>query len=153
MLECAAHFPAAWALFLLFFFFLMIRRPPRSTLFPYTTLFRSHAASDASPRTRPRGTRCRGAPLRRGPPAPEGARRSRGCRSASRRRTGRAPGEGRGRRWQEADTRALAYGRPMRDVGRESYGGIGTVARCRGAAWLRPYRSQPRALADSHAAS
>src|SRR5256885_7139967 len=26
-----------------FFFFLMIRRPPRSTLFPYTTLFRSHA--------------------------------------------------------------------------------------------------------------
>src|SRR5260221_1993014 len=28
-------------LFLFFFFFLMIRRPPRSTLFPYTTLFRS----------------------------------------------------------------------------------------------------------------
>src|SRR2546430_8582968 len=26
---------------LCFFFFLMIRRPPRSTLFPYTTLFRS----------------------------------------------------------------------------------------------------------------
>src|SRR2546428_14128201 len=26
-----------------FFFFLMIRRPPRSTLFPYTTLFRSHS--------------------------------------------------------------------------------------------------------------
>src|SRR3989442_5915176 len=28
-----------------FFFFLMIRRPPRSTLFPYTTLFRSIAAA------------------------------------------------------------------------------------------------------------
>src|SRR3712207_7298764 len=28
----------------LFFFFLMIRRPPRSTLFPYTTLFRSVTA-------------------------------------------------------------------------------------------------------------
>src|SRR3712207_6854372 len=28
-------------LFRCFFFFLMIRRPPRSTLFPYTTLFRS----------------------------------------------------------------------------------------------------------------
>src|SRR2546422_9758299 len=28
-------------LYILFFFFLMIRRPPRSTLFPYTTLFRS----------------------------------------------------------------------------------------------------------------
>src|SRR5258705_5660716 len=30
-----------------FFFFLMIRRPPRSTLFPYTTLFRS-LSSDLS---------------------------------------------------------------------------------------------------------
>src|SRR3712207_8498448 len=29
----------------LFFFFLMIRRPPRSTLFPYTTLFRSMGTS------------------------------------------------------------------------------------------------------------
>src|SRR5258705_3063103 len=29
---------------LFIFFFLMIRRPPRSTLFPYTTLFRSHSA-------------------------------------------------------------------------------------------------------------
>src|SRR2546427_9060200 len=30
----------------MFFFFLMIRRPPRSTLFPYTTLFRSQVTSD-----------------------------------------------------------------------------------------------------------
>src|SRR2546429_7339117 len=30
-------------LYYLVFFFLMIRRPPRSTLFPYTTLFRSEA--------------------------------------------------------------------------------------------------------------
>src|SRR2546426_3700849 len=29
-----------------FFFFLMIRRPPRSTLFPYTTLFRSPQAGE-----------------------------------------------------------------------------------------------------------
>src|SRR3712207_8497678 len=29
----------------IFFFFLMIRRPPRSTLFPYTTLFRSNHKS------------------------------------------------------------------------------------------------------------
>src|SRR5438034_10763122 len=40
-----------------FFFFLMIRRPPRSTLFPYTTLFRSSVAqgengSDESARDR-----------------------------------------------------------------------------------------------------
>src|SRR6266542_6527532 len=34
------------------FFFLMIRRPPRSTLFPYTTLFRSR-----SPPGRPPGAR------------------------------------------------------------------------------------------------
>src|SRR2546430_8686391 len=32
-----------------FFFFLMIRRPPRSTLFPYTTLFRSAQACAANP--------------------------------------------------------------------------------------------------------
>src|SRR2546425_5015749 len=32
-------------LVLLIFFFLMIRRPPRSTLFPYTTLFRSQMAA------------------------------------------------------------------------------------------------------------
>src|SRR2546430_12315186 len=32
----------------LFFFFLMIRRPPRSTLFPYTTLFRSPARRESS---------------------------------------------------------------------------------------------------------
>src|SRR3712207_7922477 len=30
------------------FFFLMIRRPPRSTLFPYTTLFRSPSYGDAT---------------------------------------------------------------------------------------------------------
>src|SRR2546428_9432281 len=33
-----------------FFFFLMIRRPPRSTLFPYTTLFRSLADDLATAR-------------------------------------------------------------------------------------------------------
>src|SRR6266511_5813032 len=36
MLKCSASLSRC-----LFFFFLMIRRPPRSTLFPYTTLFRS----------------------------------------------------------------------------------------------------------------
>src|SRR6266498_4833784 len=46
------------------FFFLMIRRPPRSTLFPYTTLFRSRRQAPcryAGPsRTRQRGRRhCR----------------------------------------------------------------------------------------------
>src|SRR6266496_5590338 len=32
-----------------FFFFLMIRRPPRSTLFPYTTLFRSRTRTRTAP--------------------------------------------------------------------------------------------------------
>src|SRR2546427_13037485 len=55
------------AIFVFFFFFLMIRRPPRSTLFPYTTLFRSLAARGAGaggggePRPRPqRGQAARG---------------------------------------------------------------------------------------------
>src|ERR1044071_10430456 len=50
-LVCHAHSDRAWTTAPcvrtcrpkgLVFFFLMIRRPPRSTLFPYTTLFRSH---------------------------------------------------------------------------------------------------------------
>src|SRR2546430_6894325 len=35
-----------------FFFFLMIRRPPRSTLFPYTTLFRSEVSQPMMPSRR-----------------------------------------------------------------------------------------------------
>src|SRR3712207_8000774 len=35
------------------FFFLMIRRPPRSTLFPYTTLFRSVPVADVERRQAP----------------------------------------------------------------------------------------------------
>src|SRR5260221_5277148 len=37
----------------LIFFFLMIRRPPRSTLFPYTTLFRSSRDRRSVVRSRP----------------------------------------------------------------------------------------------------
>src|SRR5476651_2859176 len=44
-----------------FFFFLMIRRPPRSTLFPYTTLFRSRRRP---PRSAGCSGRCRRTPLR-----------------------------------------------------------------------------------------
>src|SRR3712207_6381421 len=36
-----------FGMFTIWFFFLMIRRPPRSTLFPYTTLFRSDAGGVA----------------------------------------------------------------------------------------------------------
>src|SRR3712207_8441599 len=38
---------------ILYFFFLMIRRPPRSTLFPYTTLFRSSPGAGAPRPPRP----------------------------------------------------------------------------------------------------
>src|SRR5256885_10608326 len=46
------------------FFFLMIRRPPRSTLFPYTTLFRSKL-TDAQLATAPRpfGSASRSSPM------------------------------------------------------------------------------------------
>src|SRR5690242_21056875 len=37
-----SSWPTRWKLFFPIFF-LLLRRPPRSTLFPYTTLFRSHA--------------------------------------------------------------------------------------------------------------
>src|SRR5256885_7195308 len=52
-------------LILIIFFFLMIRRPPRSTLFPYTTLFRSDGTRAARPgnsrhRWRRRCTACPG---------------------------------------------------------------------------------------------
>src|SRR5438477_8371704 len=45
-----------------FFFFLMIRRPPRSTLFPYTTLFRSGLGAAARGCTAPQT--CRNPPPR-----------------------------------------------------------------------------------------
>src|SRR6267154_5522945 len=47
--ECSRFFlPSALISLLVLFFFLMIRRPPRSTLFPYTTLFRSIVAGSGA---------------------------------------------------------------------------------------------------------
>src|SRR5256885_11244447 len=55
----------------MFFFFLMIRRPPRSTLFPYTTLFRSRAGRHGARHAA--GNRAgRAAALGRGGPHAEG---------------------------------------------------------------------------------
>src|SRR3712207_6896529 len=73
------------------FFFLMIRRPPRSTLFPYTTLFRSAAGR------RPR----------RGAPGGPGALRA-GARALISRENGSSPAAGRSR------TAARAAGPPAR---------------------------------------
>src|SRR6266542_6290656 len=47
------------------FFFLMIRRPPRSTLFPYTTLFRSRRRRPGPARRAPRRTPVRQRPDRK----------------------------------------------------------------------------------------
>src|SRR2546427_5950715 len=59
------------------FFFLMIRRPPRSTLFPYTTLFRSNS--------QPRPTK---APAQITPPSPVNTRNSsKGIRTIDRKST------------------------------------------------------------------
>src|SRR3712207_8450544 len=70
------------------FFFLMRRRPPRSTLFPYTTLFRSRVGGPGSPdpRRRPptwrsRTRRRRGARARGGSACPPPASRGRGARA------------------------------------------------------------------------
>src|SRR2546430_7019727 len=57
------------------FFFLMIRRPPRSTLFPYTTLFRSHGGHGRPhARREPAGESGVPAPAVQDRPGPRGER-------------------------------------------------------------------------------
>src|SRR5215203_6976371 len=55
-MSCFFHFIFyCFNMYVFFFFFLMIRRPPRSTLFPYTTLFRSRPGPTAA---EPERARC-----------------------------------------------------------------------------------------------
>src|SRR6266508_6161606 len=94
-----------------FFFFLMIRRPPRSTLFPYTTLFRSRR----QPRGAARGPGDRPGRVNRAPhPTHDGVRQGgappralragpRASREAARRPAGAGLTRGRG-----SDDRARA---------------------------------------------
>src|SRR2546430_15611997 len=65
----------------IFFFFLMIRRPPRSTLFPYTTLFRS------PPSTGTRGSRSSFQGLRAKAGSGGVADNDEGCRGVDRKST------------------------------------------------------------------
>src|SRR6202795_5303940 len=58
------HFPTI-SIALALFFFLMIRRPPRSTLFPYTTLFRSSSAKPVAKITGSFGQRLLISPINR----------------------------------------------------------------------------------------
>src|SRR3712207_9232510 len=78
------------------FFFLMIRRPPRSTLFPYTTLFRS---SPTRPPRRRNSTRAA-----HKEPAPRGSARAEPARPAS---TSRPTRRASGRRRSEEHTSEL----------------------------------------------
>src|SRR5688572_31580031 len=70
----------------------MIRRPPRSTLFPYTTLFRSLGAAGRRRHRERVGGRIHGGPLRARPRGGgELSRRDQGdCRMVSAARTGRS---------------------------------------------------------------
>src|SRR6266704_5434910 len=108
-------FPFSLFLFFFFFFFLMIRRPPRSTLFPYTTLFRPRpvAVPWHPPRLRPQRPAClartsfrRHRPCRR--------RHSRHCPSPRRPSPERAPGRGRKARWPPSGTIGTSRRRPSR---------------------------------------
>src|SRR5207253_10268116 len=53
LFSCESYFLFFHSLYFSPLFFLMLRRPPRSTLFPYTTLFRSHALAESNALTDP----------------------------------------------------------------------------------------------------
>src|SRR5215208_2597334 len=97
------------------FFFLMIRRPPRSTLFPYTTLFRSPLRPPGGVAGSVRGLRVRRAgAARRGDAAARARARARVPRAgarAPRRRHGDEAGAARG------GARAVRRRRPRRPAG------------------------------------
>src|SRR5438094_5683771 len=67
MCVSSVAYSTAFRSFFFLFFFLMIRRPPRSTLFPYTTLFRSSAGANRHELTRTAGhaNTCRSLSVRR----------------------------------------------------------------------------------------
>src|SRR2546427_3947284 len=115
---------------LLFFFFLMIRRPPISTLFPYTTLFRPRASRPPRPPrgSRPSRTRASGragagaAPSGRGDPPPSGRTRpaSRGGSRALRRSADTPRGGAPTRRARAGSARHRARGRSAASTRRAS---------------------------------
>src|SRR2546422_8903260 len=127
------------------FFFLMIRRPPRSTLFPYTTLFRSLdadlldraradrpvlALAPVAPRRRaglarpPRPARRRaGAAVDRDARAPHAVERARGPpRGLRAHRAGQGPPGARGRRQARPAERPPADRHARRDPGGSAHG-------------------------------
>src|SRR3712207_8155308 len=79
----------------------MIRRPPRSTLFPYTTLFRSAWERHGGPSPLRRLHPHRVWPRRRYSPPPERKRRSPVIKRSGRRRPGLRRGIQHSSRWEE----------------------------------------------------
>src|SRR5690606_41829068 len=110
----------------------VLRRPPRSPLFPYTTLFRSvfvSAPAPRAPRTRRRGRSRRAPPSRGGClPPPRGSLRPRG-----RRRRRRPPAAARGRRRRRRRQRRRpgprSRPRPRRGSARSATGGAVPASR------------------------
>src|SRR2546423_7240653 len=84
----------------------MIRRPPRSTLFPYTTLFRSHGADD--PAKRAARLRAPGVARHEENEADRGGRRVKRGRHRERSRTHRRDREGRSEE-HTSELQSLAY--------------------------------------------
>src|SRR5205823_15090830 len=97
-------------LFLFLLFFLLIPRPPRSTLFPYTTLFRSLHAGAASARAAPHSAHHRRHRSAARPPADRAAapRDPREPREGGRDRHHRCGGDGRSEE-HTSELQSLAY--------------------------------------------
>src|SRR3989449_10920381 len=128
----------------IFLFFLMIRRPPRSTLFPYTTLFRSRCRLAARRRRRRPLGRALRRPLGRRAPGP--ARGARAARFPWRRR-GARPGAAAPRPPAAEAAEAPQPGDALReDRRRARHGGrrAPTGRRRSAALRCRPRRQPPR---------
>jgi len=96
----------------------MIRRPPRSTLFPYTTLFRSGARkrdANGGRRRRLQGGRSPHAARRRSARSPRARRRLGRRQLHARRRLVASPRRARGQRAELQPGRSRLAGRPLRD--------------------------------------
>src|SRR3989449_5913719 len=112
------YFVFSLSFYLLFFFFLMIRRPPRSTLFPYTTLFRSHVQSVGPERRTPRPRRDeRRVDHHPRPPCRPASIRVRRGRGPLGRGSGRACGGRRLRPSQQRGRSDRARSAPVRTIG------------------------------------
>src|SRR5215211_1595908 len=104
----------SFSFFFLCFFFLMIRRPPRSTLFPYTTLFRSRPPPRGWLQPRRPGTPGKRAPAGGGPAARAPRPAKRAVRHAAPSWCARCPRRTRSRPHTQRDASSRARARAPR---------------------------------------